>query len=316
MVAGTGKRFAICAEKSRASEVEKYFARKARTYDEVSHQAFWAFSDDLLWGLLRAKMLPRRRSASFLLLDAGGGTGRWTCRVLAAYPKARAVIVDASAAMLRVAEGSLRRAGCLGRATLLERDIRNFPEVKDASVDFLFCFHNVLGFVCDTGAALEEFRRVLRRGAACALMFANYCHGAYFVCATGRAAEIERIRKARHVKFTDACPSIHLYFPWEISASLADAGFASLGVHGFPVSLYPGAAETTRRSSSKAISELLRDPLKRRALLRLERWLCADERTAVRGCNLIAFARSPGPGGSRRPLRVSARKSAAFGEVG
>lgn len=316
MVVGIAKCLSVCADKSRVREVEKYFERKARTYDEVSHQAFWAFSDDLLWGLLRAKMLPGRRSASFLLLDAGGGTGRWTCRVLAAYPQARAVIVDRSAAMLRVAERSLRRAGCLGRATLLERDIRSFPEVKDASVDFLFCFHNVLGFVCEARAALEEFRRVLRRGAGCALMFANYCHGAYFVCATGRAAEIERIRKTRHVKFTDACPSIHLYFPWEISGFLADAGFASRGVHGFPVSLYPGVAETTRRSSSKAISELLRDPLKRRALLRLERALCADERTAVRGCNLIAFARAPGPRSHRRRLRAGGRKTVASGGLG
>lgn len=281
----------------REHAIDRYFAGKASTYDEVSNQVFWAFSDDLLWSLLRAKVLPRCRSKSLVLLDAGGGTGRWTLRVLAAYPKARAIIVDRSPEMLRVAERSLRKARCLDRVTLVERDVRSFPEVEDGSVDLLFCFHNVLGFVCDVQTALAEFGRVLHAGAAAALMFANYYHAAYFVCATGRAAEIGRIRRSRDVKFADGCPSIHLYCPWEIPALLAGAGFTSIGVHGFPVMLYPGQAETTRRSSSKGISDLLEDPVTRRALLRFEQRLCADAKTAARGCNLIAFARSRGPRG-------------------
>jgi len=79
-----------------------YFKHKAKQYDDVDKQYYWKLSDDLLWWNLQKflKKLPK----NFRFLDAGGGTGRWSERILHSYPHATGVICDISSSMLDVAE--------------------------------------------------------------------------------------------------------------------------------------------------------------------------------------------------------------------
>ena len=76
-------------------EVIDYFKNKAAKYDLVDNQIYWVFSDALLWHLLKKNFLDNLPE-SFHFLDAGGGTGRWTIKILESFPKATGVILDLS----------------------------------------------------------------------------------------------------------------------------------------------------------------------------------------------------------------------------
>ena len=56
-------------------------------------------------------MIPFGRDAEFLLVDAGGGSGRFVEKFLNRYSRARAIIIDQSAAFLALAERRLTAFG-------------------------------------------------------------------------------------------------------------------------------------------------------------------------------------------------------------
>jgi tRNA (cmo5U34)-methyltransferase len=66
------------------------------------------------------ELLPLAEDQGFLLVDAGGGSGRLAALVLDRYPYARAVVVDQSEAFLELARARLAAFGDRG-VTLLAR---------------------------------------------------------------------------------------------------------------------------------------------------------------------------------------------------
>jgi ubiquinone/menaquinone biosynthesis C-methylase UbiE len=72
------------------ADLEGYFARMASTYDRVGDEPFWRFSDALLWRHIT--IWPAERPIQ--VLDAGGGTARWSARVLSHFTAAVGKVVD------------------------------------------------------------------------------------------------------------------------------------------------------------------------------------------------------------------------------
>jgi len=66
--------------------------------------------------------LPFEKEASFLVIDLGAGSGRLVERVLAQFPKSRAVLVDQSEPFLAIAERRLHRFG--ERALIVQRRLQ------------------------------------------------------------------------------------------------------------------------------------------------------------------------------------------------
>ena len=268
-----------------------YFERKAEHYDDVDQQAYWVFSDSLLWSLLVKFVLPRDPAAPFRLLDAGGGTGRWSNRVLENYAGATVQLVDLSPHMLSVARHRFSKRGFDSRGRVVQGDVRSLDHAAAGEFDSLFSFHNVLGFVPELDQALHEFRRVLRPGGVAALMFPNRYHALYFSLANGRMREVDRVMNAGSVRFADDMPDLRVFTPAYIEQSLAEAGFQTVAVHGFPVTLYPGVEETRLHGATEKLQSLLGDSERRLKLLELETALCSDPSTSARGNNLLAIAR-------------------------
>ena len=93
-----------------------------------------------------------------LLVDIGGGSGRFVKKYLHAFPKANAVIVDSSPAFLKVAENHLQEHN--GRFTLIDAKIEDAWESRlPASPSVIFsmsCIHHLLS---------EEKAEIYRRSA-------------------------------------------------------------------------------------------------------------------------------------------------------
>jgi SAM-dependent methyltransferase len=104
------------------------------------------------------------------LLDVGVGTGTLVLAALERWHGARAIGVDPSRVMLRLAEGEARRRaeGIADRLRLMIGDATALP-LQDASIDMVLSSF-VIQLVSSRAAALREMLRVLRPGGTIALL--------------------------------------------------------------------------------------------------------------------------------------------------
>lgn len=242
----------------------------------------------LLWDLLTHLILPPKAESAFRFLDAGAGTARWTTKILDHYPQAHAHLVDISTDMLQVAKDKLEQREYLSRVDIQIGDVRQISHLRKASLDVILCLHNVMGFFEDSLTALRCFYDLLKPGGKCAVMFPSFYHAVYFCNATGRLGQLEPIQQGRHVQYNDAMPPLKVFEIPEIDQLGKEAGFAVRDCYGFPLTVYPGMAETFLHGSTDKLIPLF-DETYRNQLKTIELQLCRQSALAARGNNILAI---------------------------
>ena len=139
-------------------EVESYYDEKSLMYDSVFDTAYFKIYDAITWKYLEP-YVPSGHEA--LVLDAGGGTGRWSIRMAA--KGCRVILVDNSAGMLKLATEKVEKAGLRHRITIEKGDLRKLRH-KDGTFNMALCEHTLFALE-DPDAAIREFSRVLKKGA-------------------------------------------------------------------------------------------------------------------------------------------------------
>ncbi|WP_170156108.1 class I SAM-dependent methyltransferase [Umezawaea tangerina] len=276
-----------------STEIISYFHKKADRYDEVDQQVYWRLSDELLWDTLTTTCLDRL-PPDFTFLDAGGGTGRWTQRVLDAYPRSRGVLVDLSPDMLAVAE-TKRTGDRADRLDLVQGDLGDLPaQVRDRRFDVIWNFHNVIGFVPDPGAVIASLADLLTDTGTLVTLAPNRYHAVYFNLAIGRLEAAREAATTGVSTFTDDMPPLRLFSPDEITELYAAAGCRVDLLTGFPSAVYPSRQETQLDGSSPAVVDLLGDPAIFADVLAIEKQLALEPDLAARGNNIfVAGRRNP-----------------------
>lgn len=271
-------------------DVLDYFQSKADRYDEVDKQVYWRLSDTLLWETLSGRSLELLKPG-FTFLDAGGGTGRWSARVLDAYPAATGWLVDLSADMLAVAEQ--KRTGAReGRLTTLRGDLEALPEkVTGQQFDVVFNFHNVIGFLKDPTAALRGLAALLKPGGHLITLAPSVYHSAYFNISNGRFDEAARAIRERQATFTEGMPPLRLFTPHQLSEVYAEIGCPAEVVTGFPSAIYPTFHETQIEGTGQSVEDILGTPEGFEKVLEMERSLLEFPDIASRGNNIFVLGR-------------------------
>jgi ubiquinone/menaquinone biosynthesis C-methylase UbiE len=142
----------------RCVEVEAarvYYDEKFKNYDETFSILYFRVFDVITWKYLEP-YLPTGRSA--MVLDAAGGTGRWTVRIAKKVPKV--VLMDISEGMLKVAVQRMRQGGVEDRVVMKNGDITR-TGYPDETFDLIFCEHALFLFK-DPDTLLKEFARILK----------------------------------------------------------------------------------------------------------------------------------------------------------
>lgn len=140
------------------SEAESYYNEKSPTYDDVFDLLYFKIYDAITWKYLEP-YLPTSPEA--LVLDAGGGTGRWAVRM--AKKGCKVILLDNSEGMLRVAQDKAEKNGCQNHVIIRKGDIRKL-DLEDETFDLVLCEHTLFIFE-KPDVVIKEFARVLKTGA-------------------------------------------------------------------------------------------------------------------------------------------------------
>ena len=143
-------------------EKPESIGRIKAVFDELSSY-FDSFSEMLqgrvvygyvTWEHLK-KYLPEDKNS--LILDAGGGTGKWT--VPLAKTGYRVVLCDISKGMLKQAENKIHKERLSTRVTIKEADLTNLS-LPDQTFDFVLCEDGPIS-ISDSQKVVAELGRVL-----------------------------------------------------------------------------------------------------------------------------------------------------------
>lgn len=208
------------------SENESYYDEKSPTYDGVFDLVYFRIYDALTWKYLEPH-IPLGSEA--LVLDAGGGTGRWAVRI--AKMGCKVVLLDSSEGMLGIARDKVNKEGVQGRVVVEKGDIRKL-NYDDETFDLVLCEHTLFVFE-EPDVVVREFARVLKTGAPLVISAQNLYVQLlmHLPCReTPQPAKLEEVLelldRKRHDRMTrDGRVKIYTWTPDEFRSLLERNGF-------------------------------------------------------------------------------------------
>jgi ubiquinone/menaquinone biosynthesis C-methylase UbiE len=137
-------------------EIETYYDERSKGYDEIFGILIFRVLDTITWKYL-APYVPTNPDA--LVLDAGGGTGRWT--VLIAGKGCKVVLIDASEGMLKIAAKKIGEEGLRRKIIIKKGDITQTGYANE-TFDMIFSEQTFFLFK-EPDVLLKELYRVLKK---------------------------------------------------------------------------------------------------------------------------------------------------------
>lgn len=261
----------------------EYFKNKANKYDLVEKQTYWNLSDKLLWHSL-SRVLDQLPD-DFSFLDAGGGTGRWSLKILEKYPKARGYTFDLSDDMLNEARQKRDHNKLNERWEIYQGDLHNIKDIPNDTVDVSFNFHNVLGFVERPEIVIKQIALKVKKGGFIISFVPNKYHSMFFNISLGKIEEAVKSSNGQG-KFTEEMPDIHFFTPETINEIYKNNGLTKEQLIGFPSFIYPSYQETQLEGNTERLLDILSSSETFERIYELEKEFLKEELVA-RGNNIF-----------------------------
>ncbi|MBA4493472.1 class I SAM-dependent methyltransferase [Paenactinomyces guangxiensis] len=267
----------------------EYFSKKASQYDLVESQNYWRLSDKLLWEIFN-RMILSKLPSNFVFFDAGGGTGRWSLKILEEYPEAKGFTYDISEDMLNQARLKQKKHQLYDRWEIRQGDLHHIEGIKKESVDVCFNFHNVIGFVENPSLVISKLNDLVKPGGFMVTLAPNLYHAIYFNLSLGKIEEAIKAVKGKG-RFTEDMPYIHLFSPEQLRNIYTKNNLKIEKLVGFPSFIYPGFQETQLTGETQKIADILSVSDLFERVFELELQFMSDEATVARGNNLFIIGR-------------------------
>jgi len=139
-------------------ELKSYYNEKSKNYDETFSMLGYRVYDTITWKYLEPYIPTNPES---VVLDAGGGTGRWALRMV--RKGCKVVLLDASEGMLKVAVEKVKQEDLTDRITIKKGELARISYGNE-SFDMAFCEQTLFLFQ-KPDVLLKELNRVLKKGA-------------------------------------------------------------------------------------------------------------------------------------------------------
>lgn len=241
-------------------EFEDFFKPYSENVDMANSLAFWKLSDNLITEIIK-RHIPLPLGEDKIILDAGGGTGRWICDLSKIY-KSNFVLYDLSKDMLNVAVKNFEKAGITSRVKIIKGDLTDMNQISSESIDYAVSIYSPISFVSEKEKAAKELWRIMKKGGVLIMMG----HGFYNALASkinnymAPAKELAMMRGESMVKWGDRVPKLNLFSKEQMEKMLSDVKFSIVETYGVPVFIQPGPEDFDPLNSKKSrISEALEE---------------------------------------------------------
>lgn len=272
-------------------EFNNFFRPYSKNVDNANKHGFWKLSDALITQIIKNN-IPVAIDGKAVILDAGGGTGRWVCDLSKIY-KSKFVVYDMSRDMLEKAKWNIKNANIENRVKLIEGDLRNMKSLESESVDYIVSIYSPISFIYEKEKAFSELFRVLKRGGKIIIM----CHGFYNALASkinnycADTKELEVLSNEQIVKWGEHVPKLNVFSKEIIESDLKQVGFSLGKTYGVPVFTQPGPEDFDPENTTKSkISTALENEDFFNKIFELEMKYNSQPTIANRGMNMFAVA--------------------------
>jgi ubiquinone/menaquinone biosynthesis C-methylase UbiE len=244
-----------------SERVIEYYRRDAEDYDrEYDVPFFKEIYDRLTWRCIEP-FLPNRG----VVLDAGGGTGKWSIPI--AKKGLKVVIFDISQDMLNVASAKVKKSGLRDRVSFRQGDICSMP-FGDDSFDFVLAEGDPISYCSDPNLAVKELGRVLKPNRYLSAGVDSYY---YTLSRMLNQPEIDfdkfdKVRREKRFFAKDWGFDFWLFTPEDLKQLFKKHGFKVIKIAGKPV-MFRSRPET---------APLLKDPAKAQRLIDIESEFCEE----------------------------------------
>jgi ubiquinone/menaquinone biosynthesis C-methylase UbiE len=206
------------------SEIEQYYDARSKTYDGIFNALYYRIHDFITWKYLDP-CVPTNPDS--LVLDAGGGTGRWSIRI--AKKGCAVVLMDISKEMLGIARKKVEEADLQDRITIRKGDVSK-TDYSSETFDMILCEHALFLFE-NPESVIKELGRILKRGARLVISVHNLY--AQSVCTLAERPSLTNVQKALDIlhrkKYTtmtkEGRVKVYTWTPDEFRAILERNGF-------------------------------------------------------------------------------------------
>lgn len=256
----------------------KYHDRVARKYDNIYDDVYWAFHDEITWGLIKP-WLPKVMPAA--CADLGCGTGKWGLKLLKSGFET--TFLDHSAGMVEEVRKKMESNPRQKKATLVVGDIVAMPELPTAGFELVTAMGDPLSICTDPVRAVREFARITKPGGVVCATADNKLAALDHYIERGNLGELETFVRGGKTNWLTNDENerfeLHTFTPGEVRGLFESNGFEVIEVVGKTV--------LPVRDNRK----LLEDPAMVEKLVAMERILMRDEGNAARAGHLQVTAK-------------------------
>lgn len=272
-------------------EFKKFFEFYSKNVDNASRNYFWKLSDAIILKIIKNNISSIIGSDS-VIMDAGGGTGRWICELSKIY-KSKFILYDLSENMLKQAEKNIRNANIVERVKVIKGDLTKISKIKDNSVDYIISIYNPISFIHEKEKAIAKLFRLLKTNGKIMIM-GQGCYNALaskinnFVISP---KEIRKLEKEYMVRWIPGMPRLNIFSKESMEKELKMAGFKIKKTYGIPVFVQPGPEEFDPQNIKKSqIAKALENATFFKTIFDLEMKYNSKPEIANRGMNIFSVA--------------------------
>lgn len=277
---------------TKTNKFTKFFERYSKNVDTADTQYFWKLSDEIILSIIKEHIKAPLQKNS-VILDAGGGTGRWIEKLSKIY-KSKFILYDISPSMLKVANEKKNLQSLDDRFQTIEGNLENMKAIDSNSVDFVISIYNPISFVKKPANVFKEITRILKPGGRVLLMGQNYYNATFSkinnYLADGK--ELEDLKRDKMISWNSSVPKLKTFTQEDLQKLTSDAGLKVKKVYGVPVFAQPkdGDFDSNNESKSDISLKLEKDKKFFDVVYKLEMAYNSNPEVVNRGMNILIVA--------------------------
>jgi len=268
---------------------KKFFEGYSKNVDNASSQFFWRLSDEIILAII-SKHIKSDISEEAVILDAGGGTGRWIQVLSKIYPS-NFVLYDKSEDMLGVAhkKEELQKLG--NRLKIIQGDIQDMKNLKDESIDYLISIYNPISFVEEPVLFFKEVKRILKNGGVGLIMGQGLPNAIASKINNYLAdpPELKNLDKDEAVRWSSSLSPLKVFSKESFKKLADESRLKVIKTYGVPVFVQPGSEDfdSENKLKSRLSLKLESDQKYYKTVFELEMKYNSREYMVNRGMNLL-----------------------------